>query len=99
MDQYQKCTINSLTLLHTRLWGSISKIIVSHSPPRYVGVACIISTFSHVVQALLTPTLTQQALDRDKECIFSGVVLNHGVDAMMTTWVFPPFLGYTVRIT
>jgi hypothetical protein len=27
------------------------------------------------------------------------VVPNHGVDAMITTWVFPPFLGYTVRTT
>jgi hypothetical protein len=99
MDQYQKRTINSLASLRTRLWASISKQIVSHSPPRYVGVTWIISTFSHAAQASLTPTLTQQALDRDKECIFSGVVLNHGVDAMIATWVFPPFLGYTVRRT
>jgi len=47
-------------------------------------------------KASLTPTLIQQALDRDNECIFSGVVPNHGVDATMATWVFPPFLGYTL---
>jgi len=45
----------------------------------------------------LTPALIQQALDRDKACIFSGVVPNLGVDTVVATWVFPPFLGYTVR--
>jgi len=41
----------------------------------------------------LTPAITQQALDRDRQCIFSGVMPSSD-SALVATWIFPPFLGY-----
>lgn len=46
------------------------------------------------VKASLTPRIIQQALDRDRQCIFSGVVPSCDFDALVATWVFPPFMGY-----
>ncbi|KAF8522970.1 hypothetical protein BU17DRAFT_86573 [Hysterangium stoloniferum] len=45
-------------------------------------------------KASLTSPIIQQALDRDRQCIFSGVVPSCGSDALVATWVFPPFMGY-----
>lgn len=45
-------------------------------------------------KAALTPSIAQRALDRDRECIFSGAVSSPDGDALVTTYVFPPFLGY-----
>ncbi|KAF8524097.1 hypothetical protein BU17DRAFT_63456 [Hysterangium stoloniferum] len=45
----------------------------------------------------LTAPIIQQALDRDRQCIFSGVVPSCGSDALVATWVFPPFLGYKAK--
>ena len=41
----------------------------------------------------MTPPLIQQALDRDRQCIFSGVVPSCDT-SLVASWVFPPFLGY-----
>ena len=46
----------------------------------------------------MTPSFIQQALDRDRQCIFSGAVPSCDSDALVATWVFPPFLGYEVSI-
>ncbi|KAF8816775.1 hypothetical protein BYT27DRAFT_7181214 [Phlegmacium glaucopus] len=45
-------------------------------------------------KASLAPFLIQQAFDRDRQCIFSGVVTSCESDPLVATWVFPPFLGY-----
>jgi len=50
---------------------------------------------SILIKASLSP-LIQQALDRDRECIFSGVVPSGDLDGLVATWVFPPFLGYEI---
>jgi len=34
-------------------------------------------------------------VERDRQCIFSGV---NDADELVTTWIFPPFEGYTVII-
>ncbi|KAF8524082.1 hypothetical protein BU17DRAFT_85143 [Hysterangium stoloniferum] len=44
--------------------------------------------FTHL-RASLTAPISQKALDRDRQCIFSGVVPNCGSDALVATWVFP----------
>ena len=46
----------------------------------------------------MTPSFIQQALDRDRQCFFSGAVPSCDSDALVATWVFPPFLGYEVSI-
>jgi len=46
----------------------------------------------------LTPRIIQQALDRDRQCIFSGVVPSCDFDALVATWVFPPFMGYKASV-
>jgi len=43
-------------------------------------------------KAALTPCIMQQALDRDRQCIFSGDVTES--QPLVATWVFPPFLGH-----
>ncbi|KAF8816776.1 hypothetical protein BYT27DRAFT_6377119 [Phlegmacium glaucopus] len=45
-------------------------------------------------KASLGASLIQQAFDRDRQCIFSGVVPTCESDPLVATWVFPPFLGY-----
>jgi len=45
-------------------------------------------------KAYLTPLIIQKALARDRQCIFSGVVPSCDADALVVTWVFPPFMGY-----
>ncbi|KAF8816780.1 hypothetical protein BYT27DRAFT_7181235, partial [Phlegmacium glaucopus] len=45
-------------------------------------------------KASLGASLIQQALDRDRQCIFSGVVPSYESDPLVATWVFPPFLGH-----
>ncbi|KAF8512699.1 hypothetical protein JB92DRAFT_265786 [Gautieria morchelliformis] len=49
-------------------------------------------------KASLTPSIIQQALDRDRQCIFSGVVPSCDSDALVATWVFPPFLGHKASV-
>jgi len=44
------------------------------------------------VKASLTPPLIQQALNRDRQCIFSGVMPSGESDGLVATWVFPPFM-------
>ena len=51
--------------------------------------------FPDVEQASLTPPIIQQALDRDRGCIFSGVCDS---DELVATWIFPPFLGHKVSM-
>jgi hypothetical protein len=46
----------------------------------------------------LTPPLVQQALDRDRQCIFSGDVPSCDSDALVAAWVFPPFMGYEASV-
>jgi hypothetical protein len=46
----------------------------------------------------LTPPLVQQALDRDRQCIFSGDVPSCDSDTLVAAWVFPPFLGYEASV-
>src|ERR1700728_2120037 len=42
----------------------------------------------------MTPSIIKQALDRDRQCIFSGIVPSCDSDSLVATWVFPPFLGH-----
>jgi len=42
----------------------------------------------------LTPSIIQQALSRDRQCIFSGSAPSGDSDVLVVTWIFPPFLGY-----
>ena len=58
----------------------------------------IFFTLSDAEQAALTPSINQQALERDRQCIFSGVVPSGDSDALVATWVFPPFLGFKVSM-
>ena len=44
----------------------------------------------------MTPDIMREALDRDRVCVFSGVAPSQDSDALVVTWIFPPFLGYTV---
>jgi hypothetical protein len=46
----------------------------------------------------LTPPIIQQALDRDRQCIFSGDVPSCDSDALVAAWVFPPFMGYEASV-
>lgn len=54
----------------------------------------ILYFLSDAWQASLTTPIIQQALDRDGQCIFSGVVPSCDSDALVATWIFPPFMGY-----
>jgi hypothetical protein len=54
-------------------------------------------TLSDAQQASLTPSIIQQARDRDGQCIFSGVVPSCD-SPLVVTWVFPPFMGYEVSM-
>jgi len=45
-------------------------------------------------KASLTSSIIQQTLDRDGKCIFSGVKSSSDSNAVVATWIFPPFLGY-----
>ena len=49
--------------------------------------------FSDAQQASLTTSFIQQALDRDRQCVFSGVMPSCS-NALVATWIFPPFMGY-----
>jgi len=42
-------------------------------------------------QASLPASITEKALARDKGCVFTG-----DSGTLVATWIFPPFLGYTV---
>ena len=53
---------------------------------------------SNTKQATLTPPIIQQALDRDRQCIFSGDVPSCDSDPLVATWVFPPFMGYEASV-
>jgi len=66
------------------------------SPPSYADREREIkrNSASLASKASLSTSITRQALDRDGRCIFSGV---NDVDELVTTWVFPPFEGYTVN--
>ena len=46
----------------------------------------------------MTPSIIQQALERDRQCVFSGVAPSGDSDALVATWVFPPFLGFKVSM-
>ena len=48
-------------------------------------------------QASLPSSIAEKALDRDKGCIFTGVLPASNSDtSVVATWIFPPVLGYTV---
>ena len=47
-----------------------------------------------LIKTSLAPPLIHQALDRDRQCIFSGFVPSCDFDGLVATWVFPPILGY-----
>jgi hypothetical protein len=40
----------------------------------------------------------QQALDRDRQCIFSGAMPSD-CEALVVTWIFPPFMAYQASAT
>jgi len=47
----------------------------------------------------MTPSVIQQALDRDRRCIFSGAMPSDSEsEALVATWVFPPFMGYQASV-
>ena len=54
-------------------------------------------TLSYPHQASLTTHFIQQALGRDRQCIFSGVLPSCDT-TLVATWVFPPFLGYEASV-
>ena len=47
-------------------------------------------------QASLPSSIAERALARDKGCIFTGDSPTSNSDNLVATWIFPPFLGYTV---
>jgi hypothetical protein len=47
-------------------------------------------------QASLPSSIAERALARDKGCIFTGLSPTSNSDTLVATWIFPPFLGYTV---
>ena len=50
-------------------------------------------------QTSLPSTIAEKALARDKGCIFTGVSptgSSSDHDTLVATWIFPPYLGYTV---
>jgi hypothetical protein len=47
-------------------------------------------------QSLLPHSIIQEACNRDQQCIFSGVKPSNDSEPLVTTWIFPPFLGYEV---
>ena len=49
-----------------------------------------------IKQASLPSSIAERALARDKGCIFIGVSPTGNSDTLVATWIFPPFLGYTV---
>ena len=71
-----------------------------HSPKKYVYdflydniPFCLILSN----QASLPSSIAEKALDRDKGCIFTGVLPASNSDAsVVATWIFPPVMGYTV---
>ena len=48
---------------------------------------------SDMKQASLPSSIAERALVRDKKCIFTGA---SNSNTLVATWIFPPFLGYTV---
>ena len=52
-------------------------------------------------QAALPRSIANQVLARDKGCVFTGVSSPPTSDSekLEVTWIFPPFLGYTVSTT
>ena len=57
--------------------------------------------FSDMKQTSLPSTIRERALARDRECIFTGgspTSSNSDHDTLVATWIFPPFLGYTVSL-
>ncbi|XP_006457002.1 hypothetical protein AGABI2DRAFT_122877 [Agaricus bisporus var. bisporus H97] len=58
-------------------------------------IAVEMNSPSLLSKASLTPTLIQQAMDRDHECLFSG---GRGSDELVASWIFPPFLGYKASL-
>ena len=49
---------------------------------------------SDMKQASLPSSIAERALARDKGCIFT--VVSPASDTLAATFIFPPFLGYTV---
>ncbi|KAF7761262.1 hypothetical protein Agabi119p4_10671 [Agaricus bisporus var. burnettii] len=61
-------------------------------------IAVEMNSPSLLSKASLTPTLTQQAMDRDHECLFSGVPPGRDSDELVASWIFTPFLGYKASL-
>jgi hypothetical protein len=76
-------------------WGDIFDL-------NSVGLAkkvCLFSCMIHPIlsdmkQASLPSSIAERSLARDKGCLFTGATSNS--DTLVATWIFPPFLGYTV---
>ncbi|KAF8798357.1 hypothetical protein BYT27DRAFT_7123584 [Phlegmacium glaucopus] len=47
-------------------------------------------------QAALPSSIAEKTLARDKQCVFTGVSPTCDPDTLVATWIFPPFLGYTL---
>ncbi|KAF9444828.1 hypothetical protein P691DRAFT_796025 [Macrolepiota fuliginosa MF-IS2] len=65
----------------THLFSGMEHVVKANSP----GLSA---------KALLTPSIIQQALNRDCQCLFSGAVPSCDSDMLSATWIFPPFLGH-----
>ena len=64
-----------------------------------MSIFCMIHPIlSDMKQASLPSSTAERALTRDKECIFTGVspTSNSSDTLVVATFIFPPYLGYTV---
>ena len=76
----------------------LRRSIAPRSLLRYVSVARMYLAFSDVDQTSFPSSFREQVLKRDGQCLFSGIIPNNDSDALISTWIFPPFLGYTVSM-
>ena len=69
-----------------------------NSPLLSVKVLHVVECALFYLMLSLPPRTIQQALDRDRQCIFSGVMPSRASDPLVASWVFPPFLGYKASV-
>ncbi|KAF8804989.1 hypothetical protein BYT27DRAFT_7011455, partial [Phlegmacium glaucopus] len=63
----------------------------------YTSIFCVIYlTLSDMEQAALPSSIAERALARDKRCVFTGASPTCDPNTLVATWIFPPFLGYTL---
>jgi len=78
--------------------GSVAEVNYKFTPiDSYSSFAMSINeNVALTAKTSLTSNITREVLDRDGECVFSGVTSSQGSNALVVTWIFPPFLGYTL---